>query len=1462
MVSMRKIYLLFFLTLLTCIKGFAQITGYTRTALTGLTYTQITGGTVINSTSGLSSTAMSANDDDGAVLVTLPFTFTYNGNSFTQVTFCTNGWIGMGNQLTVSAADGRTAGNLFTTAAPNNTLAAWFGDMTANFPAGGGVGAMVHGTYGTGAYAFEYRDAGGLSWNSTTSNLINFIIVLYGPSSATPGRIEFLYGSQSGSLTTSRSIGIEDATGGTGNYINAITNSSSSTTTSSAWPGSGTGYRFDPPPPCSGTPTPGNTVSNISPVCPGQTFTLSLQNSTPGTGVTYQWQSSPNGTTWTNISAATSSTLATSQTSATYYRCGVTCSSNTTFSNALQLNMNTFLYCYCAANYTLGCGSSDVITNVTFGTLNNTTTCSALPASTDYGLSVSAPNIGIGSTVPFSATVGAGGGEHVAIWIDYNQNGTFETTEYTYIGKGNGSTVTQNIAIPVNATPGLTKMRVRNRYSTSSTAAVLNTDPCTAFSYGETEDYNINLVCNVPVFTTQPVSATLCTGSNLTLTAAATGSGVNYQWQVNTGTGFTDVTNGGVYSGATTGTLLLTLPPATFNGYQYRCIGSVLCSGTTTISNVASLTLGNSTAILSDPKNTVVCNGDPVTFTVNALASNTTYQWQVYNGTGYFNLTNGGIYSNVNTATLNISAATPAINGYAYRCVIGSSCPPNILISGAGTLTIGTSIPVTTQPTNTTICSGGTANLSVTTGGANVVYQWQVNTGSGYADVVNGTNYSGATTATLSVLNTPLSFNTYQYRCVLSNTCVAPFFTNAATLTVQPSPVIATQPLDVNTCDFQNVGFNVVATGTGISYQWQVNTGLGFVNLTNGAPYGGVLGANMSIANVTSAMNGYQYRCVVTGTCTPSVISNVVTLTITNRPVLVTGPVNATICDGGSTTFAVSATGTSLTYQWQINTGTGFTNLTNTGIHSGVTTNTLAITSATNAAHGNAYRCVVTGSCAPSVTSSSALLFINSAPYMVSQPIDKQVCAGSNIFFSVATAAATSANPLSYQWQVNTGTGFTNLTNTAPYSNVTTSSMVITGATVAMNGYRYRCLISNATCTPTLLSNAVMLTVNTLPTITTQPSAQTLCPSANATFSIAATGTGISYQWQVNAGAGFQNISGSAPYGGANTATVTITGVTPAMNGYQYRCVVKGDCVPAAVSNPVLLNILSPVIISSNTITDTVCETGTVKLGVRVVGAGILYQWQRMQSNGSFVNLTNTPPYSGVNTDSLRISAAPASLNGAIYRCALTETQLCSQWYYTANIPLGVNPAPIVSPSALQTGPGKIATFAVPPTGTSYQWQENDNSGNGYRNLAEGGLYTGVYTNTLRVGPATLLMNGNMYRCIVDGVCSITVASHAGQLTVDPALSVTSIRNGEGIDVYPNPTSGNEVNISFKRTISGNTTLRVTDKLGKVVYTQTISLTNQNSIKLNLPDMAAGVYMLQVVSEQNNIAATVQFVKQ
>ena len=1208
---------------------------------------------------------------------------------------------------------------------------------------------------------------------------------------------------------------------------------------------------------CTGTPTPGNTLSTLNPVCPATSFTLSLQNTTAGSGVSYQWQSSPNNSTWTNISGATSSTLTTTQTVTTFYRCAVTCGSNTGFSASTQVNMNNFLSCYCAAGNSSGCGFSDVINNVTFGTLNNTSGCTATPSYIDYGLSVAPPNISIGSTTPISVTVGAGGTERVACWIDYNQNGVFETTEFTSIGTGNGSVVTNNVVIPPTATAGLTKMRVRVRWSTT----INNTDACTTFSFGETEDYNVNLVCTAPSFTTHPVSSTLCSGSNLTLTAAATGSGLAYQWQVNTGTGFTNVTNGGVYSGATTGTLLLTLPPSTFNGYQYRCIATVSCSTATATSNIATLSVGAPTGVISMTPNTTACNGSPAVFTVNASGTNLTYQWQVHDGTGYYNLSNAGIYSGVNTATLNISSVSPAMNGYGYRVVLGGSCPPNLLISQTSILTIGSGFTVNTQPANLTVCSGSTANFSVAAGGANLIYQWQVNTGSGFTNVANGVNYSGATTANLSVLNTPIGFSSYQYRCVLSNSCTTPFFSNSATLTVQPAPVITSQPTSVTVCDFQTTSFSVGATGAGLTYQWQVNTGLGFVNLTNVAPYSGVFSPTLTIGNIPGSMSGFQYQCVITGNCTPSVISNTVTLNVNTRPVITAMPVNSTVCENGTTSYTVTATGSSLAYQWQVDNGAGFVNVTNTGVYSGATSNVLTLSGIPNSLHSRAYRCVVSGTCAPALLTNNAMLFVNSIPTVFSQPTDQQVCVGSAVVFSTIGTAATLTGVLSYQWQVNTGSGFTNLTNGAPYSNVTTANMTISGATLALNNYSYRCVISNQTCTPPVITNSAVLTVNTLPAITTQPTGQTVCPGSPVTFTVAATGTGVVYQWQENNGSGFQNIGGSSPYTGSNTPALTIANISLSMQGYQYRCVVRGTCAPPAVSAAAILNVLNPVIINSSSITDTVCEGGTVKLGVRATGAGVMYQWQRMQTNGTFANLANVPPYSGANTDSLRISGAPNSLNGNVYRCVLTETQLCGLFYYTPDIPLGVRSAPVSSPASLIATPYQIATFSVPPTGTSYQWQENDNSGNGYRNIAEGGKYSGVYTNTLRISLPVVTMNGNMYRCMVDGVCVSTMPSTSSQLLVDPILSVTGVQKNLDLDIYPNPMTGNELNISFKQVLKGNTEVKVLDKLGKVVYTDKLQLDGGKTAKINLTSLAAGVYMLQVVNADESISETIQFVK-
>jgi hypothetical protein len=65
-----------------------------------------------------------------------------------------------------------------------------------------------------------------------------------------------------------------------------------------------------------------------------------------------------------------------------------------------------------------------------------------------------------------------------------------------------------------------------------------------------------------------------------------------------------------------------------------------------------------------------------------------------------------------------------------------------------------------------------------------------------------------------------------------------------------------------------------VATGTGLTYQWQENTGSGFVNIA------GATSTSYTKVAVTAAMTGYLYRVIVNGDCPDAVTSNNATLTV------------------------------------------------------------------------------------------------------------------------------------------------------------------------------------------------------------------------------------------------------------------------------------------------------------------------------------------------------------------------------------------------------------------------------------------------------------------------------------------------------------------------------------------------------------------------------------------------------
>jgi hypothetical protein len=166
---------------------------------------------------------------------------------------------------------------------------------------------------------------------------------------------------------------------------------------------------------------------------------------------------------------------------------------------------------YCASNATSA--ADEEIWNVTIGTLNNTSNCttlapganSAVSLYSNYSGFVAAPNLPAGVNIPFSVNAASCGGNftsRVAIFIDYNQNGTFDLpgeqayiTPTSFVSSNAGTAIqTGSINIPCTATPGVTRMRV---ILVETIGAIT---PCGTYTWGETEDYDINIVNSAPVY--------------------------------------------------------------------------------------------------------------------------------------------------------------------------------------------------------------------------------------------------------------------------------------------------------------------------------------------------------------------------------------------------------------------------------------------------------------------------------------------------------------------------------------------------------------------------------------------------------------------------------------------------------------------------------------------------------------------------------------------------------------------------------------------------------------------------------------------------------------------------------------------------------------------------------------------------------------------------------------------------
>jgi len=118
-------------------------------------------------------------------------------------------------------------------------------------------------------------------------------------------------------------------------------------------------------------------------------------------------------------------------------------------------------------------------------------------------------------------------------------------------------------------------------------------------------------------------------------------------------------------------------------------------------------------------------------------------------------------------------------------------------------------------------------------------------------------------------------------------------------------------------------------------------------------------------------------------------------------------------------------------------------------------------------------------------------LFYATNTLIVNQPVNDTVLTGATATYSITDTGGIAT----YQWQENRGSGFTNLSNIAPYSGVTTQTLTISLVTVAMNNYQYRCVRIGTACEDTSSNGKLIVNTSTGITIMNIQKKITIAPN-------------------------------------------------------------------------------------------------------------------------------------------------------------------------------------------------------------------------------------------------------------------------------------------------------------------------------------------------------------------------------
>jgi len=499
------------------------------------------------------------------------------------------------------------------------------------------------------------------------------------------------------------------------------------------------------------------------------------------------------------------------------------------------------------------------------------------------------------------------------------------------------------------------------------------------------------------------------------------------------------------------------------------------------------------------------------------------------------------------------------------------------------------------NPVNSEICEGTSTNFTIYSVNADS-FQWQLNEGAEFFDLLNNEFYQGVNNDSLQIILAQVNMNGFLYRCRVTNEA-GDNYSDTVLLFVNETTEITLQPSELVICVGQQAVFSITAIGENLMYQWR----------KNGDDIQGANNPEYIIYSAVLSDNGF-FDCVITGEC-GNALSDQVTLVVNPLVEITLQPQSLIACEGDSISFLCSANGVNLSFQWRHNAN----NITGA-------IDSILIIDPVSAADIGSYDCIVNSDCG-TLTCNPATLSI---PYtqITVQPQSITSCENENVTFSVT---ATGLN-LTYQWRKD----LENISGA--------SSSVLNLYAIGLNDEgNYDCAVTGL-C-DFQISNVASLTVHVLTEITNNPLSDTMCEGESTTFTIEALGYNLAYQW----------FKDSNPITGATSPDYQITNAAISDIGL-YSCEVSGEC-GVLISNSANLVVYETTEITQEPPSDiTACVGENMTLVVQAIGNDLSYQWSK---SGEIIPGAINPSFSITNLSLLDQGSYQCEITGT---CGTSST--------------------------------------------------------------------------------------------------------------------------------------------------------------------------------------------------------------